>query len=301
MTDAREQTDAAPAAALPGGASILERVRREIGDYSEAERRVARVLISDYPMPGLETVARFAQRAQTSGPTILRFIHRLGFEVYSDFQDALRGEIQVRLQGPLSRYGAGRQDGGASDLPARISQALGRNIDIAERELRREDLVRIVDLLSDLDRNVFCLGGRFSWLIASYLHHYLRELRPGVRVIRDGAAAWADYLVDVRKGDVLVVFDFRRYQPDVIEFARGAAALDAEVILVTDIWHSPIAAFAAFVLPCPVSIPSAFDSGVSGLAIAEILTAGVVEALGDRARNRISGLEDLRRSIKLGS
>ena len=301
MTDAREQTDATPAAALRGGASILERVRREIGDYSEAERRVARVLISDYPTPGLETVARFAQRAQTSGPTILRFIHRLGFEVYSDFQEALRGEIQVRLQGPLSRYGAGRQDGGASDLPARISQALGRNIDTAERELRREDLVRIVDLLSDLDRNVFCLGGRFSWLIASYLHHYLRELRPGVRMIRDGAAAWADYLVDVRKGDVLVVFDFRRYQPDVIEFARGAAALDAEVILVTDIWHSPIAAFAAFVLPCPVSIPSAFDSGVSGLAIAEILTAGVVEVLGDRARNRISGLENLRRSIKLGS
>ena len=120
-------------------------------------------------------------------------------------------------------------------------------------------------------------------------------------MIRDGAAGWADYLVDVRKGDVLVVFDFRRYQPDVIEFARGAAALDAEVILVTDIWHSPIAAFAAFVIPCPVSIPSAFDSGVSGLAVAEILTAGVVEALGDRARDRICGLEDLRRSIKLGS
>jgi DNA-binding MurR/RpiR family transcriptional regulator len=301
MTGASGLTDLNRAAALPGGASILERVRREMGDYSEAERRVARALISDYPMPGLETVARFAQRAQTSGPTILRFIRRLGFEVYSDFQESLRGEIQVRLQGPLSRYGTGREDGGANDLPARISQALGRNIDTAERELRREDLVRIVDRLSDLDRNVFCLGGRFSWLIASYLHHYLRELRPGVRMIRDGAAAWADYLVDVRKGDVLVVFDFRRYQPDVIEFARGAAALDAEVILVTDIWHSPISGFATFVLPCPVSIPSAFDSGVSGLAIAEILTAGVVEALGDRARNRISELEDLRRSIKLGS
>lgn len=301
MTGAREQSDAAPAAAAAGGKSILERVRREMADYSEAERRVARALISDYPMPGLETVARFAQRAQTSGPTILRFIHRLGFEVYSDFQEALREEIQIRLQGPLSRYGAGHEDGGASDLPARVSQALRRNIDAAERDLGREDLARIVDRLSDLDRNVFCLGGRFSWLIASYLHHYLRELRPGVRVIRDGAAAWADYLVDVRKGDVLVVFDFRRYQIDVIEFARGAAALDAEVILVTDIWHSPIAAFATFVLPCPVSIPSAFDSGVSGLAVAEILTAGVVEALGDQARDRISELEDLRRSIKLGS
>ena len=103
-------------------------------------------------------------------------------------------------------------------------------------------------------------------MIASYLHHYLRELRSGVRLVRDSNAAWADYLLDVRKGDVVVVFDFRRYQRDVLEFARGAAAQGAEVILVTDIWYSPIAAIADFVVACPVSIPSAFDSGVTGLA-----------------------------------
>ena len=40
-------------------------------------------------------------------------------------------------------------------------------------------------------------------------------------------------------------------------------------------------------LACPVSVPSAFDTGVPGLAMVEIITAGVVEKLGGRAKDRI--------------
>lgn len=281
--------------------SLQDHVRRGLTDFTEAERRVAHTLLEDYPMVGLETVAKFARRARTSGPTILRFVSRLGFDSYAEFQEALRVEIQARLQGPLSRYGSRTDAGNGSDLCQRVAHALGRNIETAERDLPRKDFVRAVDLLSDANRNVLCIGGRFSWMVASYFHHYLRELRPGVRMIRDSSATWADYLLDVRAGDVFVVFDFRRYQHDVLELARGAAAQKAEIILITDIWYSPIAAISQVVIPCPVSIPSAFDSGVTGLAMAEILTAGVVEALDEGARNRISTLERLRKSFNLGS
>ena len=57
---------------------------------------------TDYPMPGSRRSPASPRRAGTSGPTILRFVHRLGFETYADFQDALRTEIQIRLQGPLA-------------------------------------------------------------------------------------------------------------------------------------------------------------------------------------------------------
>ena len=138
-------------------------------------------------------------------------------------------------------------------------------------------------------------------MIASYFHHYLRELRPNVGLVRDGSAAWADYLLNVMPGDIVVVFDFRRYQRDVPEFAKGAVGQKAEIILVTDIWYSPIAAMAQIVVTCPVSLPSAFDSGVTGLAVAEIITAGVIEALGVRSKDRIATLESLSRPFNLGS
>jgi DNA-binding MurR/RpiR family transcriptional regulator len=39
---------------------ISEQVRHNIGAYTAAEHRVAQALLEDYPVAGLETVARFA-------------------------------------------------------------------------------------------------------------------------------------------------------------------------------------------------------------------------------------------------
>lgn len=280
--------------------SIQDQVRRELAEFTDAERRVARALLGDYPMVGLETVARFARRAETSGPTILRFVARLGFDNYAAFQDAIRAEIQARLQSPLARYDSLTMQVPEVDTSDRMAQAIRQNIEIAARDVAK-DMDRIVELLADLDRTILCLGGQFSRMIAAYLHQYLRELRPDVRLVRDGSAGWADYLLDVRAGDILVVFDFRRYQRDVLEFARGAAARKAVIILVTDIWYSPIAAISDVVVACPVSVPSAFDSGVTGLAMVELITAGVVEALGSRSKTRIATLETLRKPFHLGT
>ena len=134
-----------------------------------------------------------------------------------------------------------------------VARVLRQNIDRVARNLNAV-LPAIVALLSDPDRGILCIGGRFSGLIAAYLHHYLCELRPGVRLVRDSSAAWADDLLEVRPGGIDVVFDFRRYQRDVHDFAKVAAAQGAEIILVTDIWYSPIAAFATILVPCPVSL-----------------------------------------------
>ena len=280
---------------------ISERVRRCLRSCTTAEQRVARALLDHYPVAGLETVARFAKRAGTSGPTILRFVNRLGFASYSAFQNALRNEVQNQLQGPLARYPSRPTWGLGSDVHERMGLAICGNIERAVRGLTNQDYAAISSLLCDPKRAVFCLGGRFTQMLATYFHHCLRELRPGARLVRDGTAGWADYLLDVRDGDVLVVFDFRRYQRDVLEFAAGAAAQGATIVLVTDIWNSPIAALASHVVACPVEVPTAFDSAVGGLAMVEVLIARAVEQLGQGAKWRIEALEALRKPFHLES
>jgi DNA-binding MurR/RpiR family transcriptional regulator len=280
---------------------LSERVRRDLTNYTAAERRVAQSLLGDYPVAGLETVARFAHRAGTSGPTILRFVNRLGLKSYAEFQNRLRGEVHERLQSPLTRYPSRRSwdEGGA--VQERIGSAQCRNIERAVRSVSPKDYAAITGLVCDQRREIFCLGGRFTQMLAAYFCHCLRELRPGVRLVQESSASWADYLLEVRRGDVLVVFDFRRYQRDVLEFASGAAAQGADIVLITDIWNSPIAAQAAHVIGCPVEMPTAFDSAVGGLAMAEVVVAGAVERLGGRARKRIETLETLRRPFHLES
>ena len=54
-----------------------------------AERRMAMALLRQYPVAGLETVARLAEAAETSGPTVLRLVTRLGYHGFPSFQQAL--------------------------------------------------------------------------------------------------------------------------------------------------------------------------------------------------------------------
>ncbi len=84
--------------------TVGERVTQRLDSLSRAERKLARVLLASYPIAGLESVARFAERAGVSPPTVTRFITKLGFRGYPEFQETIRHEVQARLSSPLARY-----------------------------------------------------------------------------------------------------------------------------------------------------------------------------------------------------
>ncbi|MEX0300515.1 MAG: MurR/RpiR family transcriptional regulator, partial [Kordiimonas sp.] len=101
----------------------------------------------------------------------------------------------------------------------------------------------------------------------------------------------SSFLVDVGKRDVLLVFDFRRYQEETVKLTQAAAQKGAEIILITDPYLSPIAEEATVVLSTTIEAPSPFDSYVPAFAMIEALIAGLVTELGDKAKQRISELE----------
>ncbi|MFF9287593.1 MurR/RpiR family transcriptional regulator [Streptomyces griseosporeus] len=75
---------------------IADDIRRELGVLAPAERMVAGILLAPYPSAGFETVATIAERAGVSAPTVLRFVTRLGYTGFPDFQAALRKELDER-------------------------------------------------------------------------------------------------------------------------------------------------------------------------------------------------------------
>src|SRR5690348_239194 len=89
-----------------GALSIAQTIRQSLGRLTATERKPALALLANYPVPGLEPVAQFAKRAGVSGPTILRLVAKLGFHSYPRFQQALRDELELRLQPPLAKMPA---------------------------------------------------------------------------------------------------------------------------------------------------------------------------------------------------
>src|SRR2546422_10899894 len=104
----------------------------------------------------------------------------------------------------------------------------------------------------------------------------------------------------MRRTDLLVVFDYRRYQPDTIDCARDAAARGCDVVLFTDQWLSPASAFARQVLVTSVETVGPFDSLVGAIAVVEAIVAAVLGKLGARAEGGMQNLERLRAGDVLG-
>jgi DNA-binding MurR/RpiR family transcriptional regulator len=273
---------------------IGELVRQRLSSLSPAERKLARVLLASYPIAGLESVVRFAERAKVSPPTVTRFIAKLGFRGYPEFQEVLRHEVQARLSSPLARYRDEPPGRGTDSVLSEALEASSHNLSATLELLSHHDVDETVGLLADVRRRIMVLGGRVSGQLARYLATQLHLLRPGVTLIDVARGAPTQQLIDLRKGDILVVFDYRRYQADTIEGARVAAAQGCNVVLFTDPWLSPASAFARQVLVSSVDTVGPFDSFVGATAIVEAVIAAVLNRLGPRAQSRMQSLDQLR-------
>jgi DNA-binding MurR/RpiR family transcriptional regulator len=282
-------------------APVGERLRTRMASLSPAERKLARVLLATYPTAGLESVARFAERAAVSSPTVTRFVAKLGFRGYADFQRVLRDEVQARLSSPLARYREARPGRRADSLLTDVLEVSRANLQTTQELISQHDFEEVVELLAAPRRRVLVLGGRVSGQLARYLANQLHLLRPNVGVVDADRTTPAQQLVDLRKGDVLIVFDYRRYQADTIESARVAAARGAHVVLFTDPWLSPAANCCGQVLVTSVETSGPFDSLVGATAAVEALVAALLSRLGSTAQARMQGIESLRAGVVIAA
>jgi DNA-binding MurR/RpiR family transcriptional regulator len=285
-----------PDADLPDAAptvGMAALIRNRLGECSPAERKVARALLASYPAAGLGTVAELADQAQVSAPTVLRLLTRLGFGGYPDFQRALRAELAERDTSPLSAYSAQaheRHQPGDALANARsvLPEAVARTL----RDLPDAEIQAAVRLLADRQLRVTAYGGRFSRLLAHYLVLHLIQIRGNARMLPDAPVERVDALVDVGRRDLVVLFDYRRYEDATEALARAVVERGAKIILCTDQWLSPIAGLATVVLPCAVDSPSAYDSFTPSLAVLETVIAALIERSGQTTAQRLAQIEE---------
>lgn len=272
-----------------GDASIAELIAERGDQMPASERRAAQTLIANYPLVGMKTVAEFAAQAGVSSPTILRLVARLGFGNYSEFQAALQAELAAQLQSPLSRSTSVRQ-GEASAF----AEAAAANIHETFRHVSERQIEAIAAMLADPKARIYLAGGRFTDPLARYLAAHMILLRANVVHLAGQENAWRDRLVDIGKGDVLIVFDIRRYQDSVIEFAGKARKRGASIVLFTDQWLSPVSRIARHVVAGRTGVPSPWDSSAALFVAIEALIAALTRQLEQSGAQRMAEIEALR-------
>lgn len=273
--------------------TVAELIRSRRAALTAAELRVAQTLLADYPAAGLQSVAALAQRAGVSGPTVVRLVAKLGIGSYPQLQSRLRAELSARSAAPADLLPSLPHADQVSPLLRRYTDAVGRAVLDILGSTDSVEMERAVALLADTSRSVLLAGGRVSTALADYLGQYLGLIRPNVLPVPPMRAARAQALLDVGPNSVLVVFDFRRYDTEVVEFGRAAAARGAALVVFTDPYLSPLAAAADVLLTAAVEGPAPLLTLAPALALAEALVLATVESLGPSVRERFESFDDI--------
>ena len=269
-----------------------EEMRLALPDLTRAERQLASHILSNYPVAALGSITALAAAAGVSSPTVVRLVQKLGYKGYPDFQRALRGQVEAMLVSPLVKQ-ARAAGAPAGHMLTRFASAVMENLQATLLQVDTAAFDAAAALLADPRRRIFAMGGRITHAIADYFVTLMKVIRPDVLLMSDMSNAWPPALLDLKPGDVMVVFDIRRYENAVLQVAEMAREQGAEIVLVTDRWVSPAGAHATHVLPCHIEAPSAWDSNVTLMVMVEALLAAVQGLTWDVTEPRMKRLEEL--------
>jgi DNA-binding MurR/RpiR family transcriptional regulator len=264
---------------------VAELFRESWDEFTRTDRKVARVILANYPAAGLETLAQLSDRASVSAPSILRCVKKLGFDGYPEFQKALHAEVHHKIRNTIDIESF---DNSAAHLPPRLqsrSQDYFNNISETFGLLHIAELDGVVKLLSDKSSRLTMLGGVSSDSASRFLFRRLRMIRPNCSLLSRDPLERSERLIEIGRRDVIVTFDHPPYDANTASFAALAKERNAKVVLFTDTSMSPISEFADSVL-CAAGGPRDDFSFASTVCLAEIVLAEVRHEVGEHADDR---------------
>ncbi|AUX77010.1 MurR/RpiR family transcriptional regulator [Sinorhizobium fredii] len=279
--------------------TVSDVIKAHFAVLTRAEKRLAETLLDNYPVSGLGSITTVAENAGVSTPTVARMVQKLGFRGFPDFQARLHQELEATISNPIAKHDRWAASAPGTHILNRFADAIMGNMRQTLSQLEPVEFDQAAALIADRKRNLYLVGGRITRSTADYLFTHLQVIRTGVTQIAANPSSWPHYVLDMKQGDVLILFDIRRYEQEMETLARSARNRGVEIILFTDQWGSPVAKSASKVFRAQIEVPSAWDSSVMLLFLVEALIEAVQSSNWDETRDRMRTLEGLFDSTRI--
>jgi DNA-binding MurR/RpiR family transcriptional regulator len=205
----------------------------------------------------------------------------------------VRTEVEERLISPIAKHDRWAEGAPDAHILNRFADTVVGNLQATLSQIDHAEFDAVARMMADPARKLFAVGGRITHAMADYFVTHMKVIRRDVTLISDMPGDWPPALIDMTAGDVLLAFDIRRYENNVLALVEMAAEQGVEVILMTDQWVSPAAEHARFRLSAHIEAPSAWDSTVALQVLVETLLAAVQGLTWDVTQARMKRLEDL--------
>lgn len=268
---------------------VVERIRRAGTGLTAAERRVAEVVLARPQLVGFGTVADLAEAAAAGAATVVRLAAKLGFDGFSALQASIQEDLARQLRPAAERI---RELGGDAPIERHRAAELS-NVQATLDAVDPATLDAVVDLLVDLDRDVFVLAGDAERGIASQFAYEFSTLRSGVQMLAGSDVMVRRDIALSRPNATVIVIDLRRYERWVLDAVDVLDRSGHTIVALTDGLLSPLSMAAKHSFVVAAASVSPFDSHVGTLALLDLVMASGAERLQASASERLERIEAL--------
>ncbi|HYW89985.1 MAG TPA: MurR/RpiR family transcriptional regulator, partial [Chloroflexota bacterium] len=246
----------------------------------------------------LSTADQLARTLGVSKAAIVRFAMRLGYAGFRELREDLGQRVTQQQPEPaLALRPEGLEDVGIF-LSTKLTSDLA-SLSTFVASVDQRELLRCARLLVQPTASVFVAGERRGFAAAALAQRLFSWVRPGVRLWRMEEPGLALALDEIRTGDVVLAFAFRRFARVTGVLLEYAREVGATTILVTETLGCPYAELADSIVLCPSAGSSAFDSSVPAVFCVEVLAGLMVKLVGTSVDDRIRELLDSRHASRL--
>jgi DNA-binding MurR/RpiR family transcriptional regulator len=248
-----------------------------------------------YPETVFENVTSISNKTGVSKATVVRFISRLGYKRFSEFQEQLRQDVVLRLESPIRRFSLKKKQlmEGEQDVLGQNFSYIMKNLQRTHAQIDQDTFMKVAQMIADPESNLYIMGQRVSYALGYLFQILLRNLRSRTFLLDSQASMLPDLLVDVSGKDMLFVITLRRYARFSLKVAEHFFEQGARVILFTDSEFSPLSHLAHLQLVVPSHGLSTFRSFCATIALLESLIIAALQFCEDTLYNRFEAAEKL--------
>jgi DNA-binding MurR/RpiR family transcriptional regulator len=273
--------------------SIAQCMQDQFVQFTKSERQLVNSLLDNYPVSCLGSITMVASTAQVSTPTVLRMVKKMGYKGFPDFQSAVKGELEEKISSPITKHDRWSESAADTHILNKFADAVMDNMRQSLQQVDPQVFDQVVDLLANDNNSLHIVGGRISQALANYFFTHMQVMRKQTHLLAASSNTWPHYLINMNEGDLLVCFDVRRYEHNLLNLVQQASQRGIKVILFTDQWGSPASKHASHTFNLRIEVPSAWDSSVVPMFMLEALISAVQDKTWDHTKERIADLESL--------
>ncbi|MDG6895368.1 MurR/RpiR family transcriptional regulator [Volucribacter amazonae] len=230
-------------------ANLQQEIRQRYDRLSKRLKQVAKYVLDNHQSVVFDTVATIAERAEVPPSTLIRFANAFGFSGFNEMKQLFRESLmegtvnyteRLQLSRQLDKEEPISQNG--KDVLTIFSQANSHALQQMANNISLSQLESAVDILLQAN-NIFIIGLKRSFSIASYLNYALHHLEERSFILDGLGGMFDEQLSLIREGDAVISISFSPYAKETLEIMQATARKGIKQIAITDSQISPLLAF----------------------------------------------------------